>query len=54
MRLLFNLSSSKVDLGDLVMIPKGIYYAFVNEGPELLKITEHKIPFSVAFNEKLF
>jgi mannose-6-phosphate isomerase-like protein (cupin superfamily) len=44
----------KVSLGDLVMIPKGIYYAFVNEGPESLKITEHKIPFSVAFKEDLF
>ena len=44
----------KVCLGDLLMIPKGIYYAFVNEGPELLKITEHKIPFDVAFNEDIF
>jgi len=44
----------KVCLGDLVMIPKGIYYAFVNEGPESLKITEHKIPFDVAFKEDLF
>jgi len=44
----------KVSLGDLVMIPKGIYYAFANEGSELLKITEHKIPFDVAFSEDLF
>ncbi len=44
----------KVSIGDLVMVPKGIYYAFVNEGSEPLKITEHKIPLEVAFNQDLF
>jgi hypothetical protein len=36
------------------MIPKGIYYAFVNEGSESLKLSEHKIPFEIAFNEDIF
>jgi mannose-6-phosphate isomerase-like protein (cupin superfamily) len=43
-----------VGTGDLLMIPKGIYYAFVNEGKESLNLSEHKIPFEVAFNKGLF
>jgi len=40
--------------GDLLMIPKGIYYAFVNEGSESLNLSEHKISLEVAFNKSLF
>jgi hypothetical protein len=46
--------SIRVGTGDLLMIPKGIYYAFVNEGKESLNLSEHKIPFEVAFNKGLF
>lgn len=35
--------------GDLVMVPAGIYYGFVNEGPGVLEITQHKIPIDTAF-----
>lgn len=35
--------------GDLLMIPTGIYYGFVNEGTYPLKLSEHKIPLEVAF-----
>ena len=51
---IINNQSIKVGIGDLVMVPKGIYYAFANEGSEPLKITEHKIPLEVAFNQDLF
>lgn len=35
---------------DLLLIPPGAYYAFVNEGAAPLKLSEHKIPLHVAFN----
>lgn len=38
-----------VSAGDLVLIPAGIYYGFVNEGASPLKLSEHKISLDVAF-----
>jgi mannose-6-phosphate isomerase-like protein (cupin superfamily) len=35
---------------DLLFIPPGISYAFVNEGASPMKLSEHKIPLDVAFN----
>jgi len=46
--------SINVSRGDLLMIPRGMYYAFVNEGSESLELSEHKIPFAVAFDKNLF
>ena len=41
--------SIPVVAGDLLMIPEGIHYGFVNEGPESLVLSEQKISFDVAF-----
>lgn len=35
--------------GDLLMIPAGVYYGFASEGGEQLTLSEHKVPFEVAF-----
>ena len=41
--------SISVVAGNLVMIPAGVHYGFVNEGSEPLKLSEQKISFDVAF-----
>jgi quercetin dioxygenase-like cupin family protein len=38
-----------VSKGDVLMIPVGIYRAFVNEGNQALELAEHKIAVDVAF-----
>lgn len=45
----FSPPSIEVSCGELVMIPAGVWYGFVNDGPDPLVLTEHKIPFDVAF-----
>jgi mannose-6-phosphate isomerase-like protein (cupin superfamily) len=42
--------SIPVVAGDLLLIPAGIHYGFVNEGPDFLKLSEQKISFDVAFH----
>jgi hypothetical protein len=39
----------EVAAGDLLMIPAGAHYGFVSEGGDELTLSEHKIPFDVAF-----
>ena len=41
--------SVSVVAGDLLMIPAGIHYGFVNEGSHPIKLSEQKISFDVAF-----
>lgn len=41
--------SVSVVAGNLLMIPAGIHYGFVNEGSHPLKLSEQKISFEVAF-----
>ncbi|UCH96604.1 MAG: hypothetical protein JSV88_07075 [Candidatus Aminicenantes bacterium] len=41
--------SIPVSAGDLVLIPNGIYYAFVCEGTDPLECSEQRTPFDVAF-----
>lgn len=42
--------SISVVTGNILMIPAGIYYGFVNEGLSQLKLSEQKIAFDVAFH----
>lgn len=44
----FTPPSCEVCAGDLLMIPPGIYYGFVNEGSDDLVISEHRIEVEVA------
>jgi hypothetical protein len=41
--------SLEVSAGDLLMIPAGIHYGFVNEGATPLKLSEQRISLDVAF-----
>ena len=41
--------SIPVIAGNLLMIPAGIHYGFVNEGPEPLTLSEQRISFDIAF-----
>lgn len=43
--------SIPVVAGNVLMIPAGIHYGFVNEGPRPLKLSEQKLSFDVAFME---
>jgi mannose-6-phosphate isomerase-like protein (cupin superfamily) len=44
----FTPPSCDVIAGDVLMIPPGIYYAFVNEGSDDLIVSEHRIEVEVA------
>ncbi len=37
-----------VSAGDLLMVPPGSHYGFVNDGPHPLELSEHKVPPQVA------
>ena len=41
--------SIPVGAGDLLMIPEGIYYGFLNEGSEPMRISEQRIKINIAF-----
>lgn len=38
-----------VSTGDLLLIPAGIHYGFINESTDSLVLSEHKVPASIAF-----
>lgn len=42
--------SVTISVGDLLIVPPGIYYGFVNEGRNRLDLSEHKIPFRSALS----
>ena len=39
----------KAEKGELLLIPPGAHYGFVNDGREPFVVAEHRIPISVAF-----
>ncbi len=43
--------SISIRAGDLLMVPPGIHYAFVNDGHEPVEVSEQRIPLSVAFHD---
>jgi len=43
------LPAIEVSGGDLLLIPPGAHYGFVNDGPDVLKVAEHRIEAATAF-----